>query len=241
MLLLVIIAILVFWIVSSRKRKQRAAARKSKNYPPNDEILEKETLPLIVQFTPKVEMAKSIQTLERLSKSNSISGMSVRRNEAKLFSNLQSSDSMEYIDSCESSLDRNHGGSTQVDNSTIDIQLSDDAVYKVYPDSKAIEEGLETLKTGLAKLDNGLHNLDVGLSRLATISRTLKGRKPNQNGEIVINFDDVDDLNRLDLLESARAIGDAFREQLTNPPQGWDLKSVKSFASYQSQLEEKDQ
>jgi hypothetical protein len=104
-----------------------------------------------------------------------------------------------------SHLDREHSirslqtPSSQFEPSTIDIPITEDAVYRAI-DKDTMEQGLETLVRGLKRLDQGLVQLDIGLSKL----------------------------NEMSSQETSLVIAEAFREQLTNPPDGWETKSVES-------------
>jgi hypothetical protein len=94
---------------------------------------------------------------------------------------------------------------SQLETSIVDIPIADDAVYRaIDSDKETIEHGLETLSRGLRRLDQGLAQLDIGLNKLDELYR-----------------------NKDDKRSSAQLIAHAFREQLTNPPEGWDSRSVE--------------
>jgi hypothetical protein len=94
---------------------------------------------------------------------------------------------------------------SHLETSTIDIPIADDAVYRaIDSDKETIEQGLETLSRGLRRLDQGLEQLDIGLHKLDELYQ-----------------------NKKDKRSSAQLIAHAFREQLTNPPEGWESRSVE--------------
>jgi hypothetical protein len=100
-----------------------------------------------------------------------------------------------------SHIDRDRSVASKYETSTVDIPICEDAVYRAV-DKESIEQGLETLCRGLKRLDQGLLQLDIGLSKLNEISSA----------------------------ENSFMIAEAFREQLINPPEGWEKKSVESIS-----------
>jgi hypothetical protein len=90
--------------------------------------------------------------------------------------------------------------------STIDIPLGEDAVYRaVENDRYAIQTGIDTLTRGLRRLDKGLEQLDIGLEKLQILSSDSE-----------------------EWVHSTQIIADAFKEQLRNPPEGWEIQSCNS-------------